>query len=75
MNKSKAKCPKCRSKNLTIAEMYDSTIEWIQEDGFFNKNEGSMEHGSVTGTFGECAECLHRWKFRTLQVTDLIIEP
>ena len=72
--KSKASCPKCRSKDLTLTEHVICTTTWEQVDGYVDREEGYHGTGDVVAIFGRCDSCGHKWKFRCLQITDLVIE-
>lgn len=74
MNRTKARCPRCKSINLSITEHCINTQTWEQKDGLVNKEDGILNPGEVIGTFGQCEECSHVWKFRCLQITNLFID-
>lgn len=74
LKKTKASCPKCKSKNLIIIETSEAFQEWTQEDGVIDKDEGIMTHGFVIRVNGKCDECGHKWKFKCWQIDDLIID-
>lgn len=69
---SKARCPKCHSNNLTLIEHYDHTRSWIQDNGIVDIDDGFPSVGSVTRISGECLDCGHEWKFRCLQISNLV---
>ena len=46
--------------------------QWEQEDGYINRDEGTHSEGSVVAIYGKCDKCGHDWKFRCLQITDLV---
>lgn len=71
--KTKAICPKCKSKNLTIIEVSDAFQSWDQVNGIIDRNDGIMNHGDITRVEGICDECNYRWKFRCSQIDDLVI--
>ena len=73
IRKTKAKCPKCKSKSLNITEHCIHTQTWNQENGYLNHNDGIMNPGDVVGCYGECDECGHQWKFKNLQIIELYI--
>jgi len=70
---SKARCPKCKSKNLTLTEVAETKLIWNQVNGYIDRNDGIQESGNIIGIYGQCDEikCNHRWKLRSLQITDL----
>ena len=74
MRKTKAICPKCKSKNISITEISESYQTWNQEDGIINKSKGIMNHGDIIGIYGKCDKCGHGWKFKCLQIDNLIVE-
>lgn len=71
---SKAKCPKCKSRNLVLIEEWkDHTIQWVQEDGRFDRNDGVLEPGSPFRVEAKCRDCKHTWTFRgATQIDDLM---
>ena len=71
--KSKAHCPKCNSKDLTIIEHCVNLQTWEQINGIINHEEGYMNPDGVIGTYGQCTKCEHKWKFRSLQITGLYL--
>ena len=71
--KSKVKCPKCGNKsNLKLHEIWSGhTITWEVEDGKFDRNDGSLEHGDAYKVQAEC-KCGHGWTLRkALQIDDV----
>jgi len=74
IHESKARCPKCKSKNLILTEIAETRIVWNQVNGYIDRNDGIQESGNITGIHGQCDECNHKWKFRCLQITDLTEE-
>jgi len=76
MRKTKAICPKCKSNNLTIIEISNAYQFWNQENGVINRSEGIMEPGDIIRVEGKCneSECGHRWRFKCLQIDNLLID-
>jgi len=74
IRKTKAKCPKCKSKNITITETSNAYQSWSQIDGIIDRNEGIMNHGDVTSVDGKCNNCNHGWKFKCSQIDELVIK-
>lgn len=76
MSKSKAVCPKCKSKDLTLVEVWNgATISWEQIDGDFHRDEGNLEPGDAARVEGSCKKCNHRWTLRgILQIDEVIVE-
>jgi predicted Zn-ribbon and HTH transcriptional regulator len=72
--KTKAKCPKCKSTNLTLTEIWNGhSIQWVQENGEFDKNEGNLHEGGPVKVEAKCSDCNHSWTFRGItQIDDLI---
>lgn len=62
---SKIICPKCKSNNLLLVEVWSQhTITWDQIDGKFDKEDGSLEMGDPYKVEANCKECSHIWKIR-----------
>jgi len=58
--KSKLKCPKCKSTDLLIQEMWTGHfIEWDQTKGIFDRNDGILGPGSPSSVWGKCKKCKH----------------
>lgn len=74
MQKSKLKCPKCKSINLTLVEVWHGhEIVWEQLNGEFDRNEGILEPGDPYKVEASCHKCLHHWTARgILQIDDII---
>jgi phage FluMu protein Com len=63
--KSKIRCPRCKSKDLFIRELWkDSTIEWQQVDGEFDRNDGILNEGNPYKLEAKCSQCNHYWTLR-----------
>lgn len=74
--KSKCRCPKCKSINIEIIEVWNgATISWRQApDKTIDKEDGTLEPGNPDHVEGYCVECEKRWTFRgVLQISDLFI--
>ena len=56
------KCPKCKSNNIELIEIWDATIVWIPGERLFN--EGLLNPGDPKKVEGHCIDCEHRWTFR-----------
>jgi RNA polymerase subunit RPABC4/transcription elongation factor Spt4 len=76
MEKSKVKCPKCKSNDLLLTEVwYGSTITWEQFKGEFDKKNGILEPGDAAKVQACCYKCDHRWTVRGVkQITEIIID-
>lgn len=56
------KCPKCKSKNLTIREFWKNhVIEWTSETPL---DKGILEQGDPYKVELECEDCGHIWTAR-----------
>ena len=74
--KSRAKCPKCGSKDLIITETLRAATSVKQTNGYIDKDSSNNEYGSVYRLDGECCKCNHSWRFKKIiQVTSLIDNP
>lgn len=71
--KSIVKCPKCKSINLELIEIWSAhTITWQQVEGKLNLKEGNLEAGDPYKVEASCM-CGHKWKIRkALQISDII---
>ncbi len=71
---SKVKCPKCNNNNLHLNEIWDNaSISWIQVNGQFDKNAGSLEPGDPRKVMAYCGACDHWWTIRgATQIDDII---
>ena len=72
LGESKARCPKCKSKDLTLKEYWVSTIEFEQEDGMLSE-EGSMDHEGPFKLRGMCSKCGYLWTLKASQVTQVVV--
>lgn len=69
------KCPKCRSKKLYFTELWKGhSIQWEQEDGKIDLDDGALNPGDPFSVYGECRDCRHVWKFRNVQQIHYLIE-
>jgi hypothetical protein len=67
---SKVVCPKCKSKDLFLIEIWkDSGITWEQIGGKFDRNDGVLEHGGPYRVEARCKKCDYYWKIK--KVTDI----
>lgn len=72
---SNVKCPKCRSKDLFLDEIWkDSAIQWEQINGQFDQNDGVLSpDGSPYKIEARCKKCNHRWRIKgATQICDVI---
>jgi hypothetical protein len=72
---SKVKCPRCKSGNLSLIEVWEGhTITWEQIDGKFDREDGALEPGDAYKVNAHCSECNHTWRIRkALQIDDIVI--
>lgn len=73
--RSKAKCPKCGSKDLCVTELWEG--HYIVFDQFNGEigEEGYLEPGEPYKVLGTCHICKHAWRFRNIsQVVNLHIQ-
>lgn len=73
MLKTDKKCPKCKSRDIWVNEMWkDHSITWMCVDGNFI-SDGNMEPGNPYKVEGGCSKCLHKWTFRgARQIYDIM---
>lgn len=72
---TKCRCPKCRSRNLTLIELVTATTEWEVVDGKLNRADGLHEPSGAEGVEGKCKDCGHHWRIRSaLQITCVTTE-
>lgn len=63
--KSKIKCPKCKSINLTLCEVWQGhTINWEHIDGEFDVQDGALEMGDAFKVQAFCHKCKNAWTIR-----------
>ena len=72
---TKVKCPKCKSDNFTLHEMWKGhTISWEVTNGTFDINEGIMDVGNPYQVQAYCKNCKHPWTLRKItQINDVIL--
>ena len=56
------RCPKCRSQNAELIEIWDAGITWHPGDPYYN--EGVLEPGDPVKVEGNCLDCEHKWAMR-----------
>jgi Zn finger protein HypA/HybF involved in hydrogenase expression len=60
--KTNYKCPKCKSRNLFLIEVWkDHAISWLQENGIVDVDSSNIEMGNPYKVEAECNKCHHRW--------------
>lgn len=62
------KCPKCRSKNVELIEIWSASISWYPDDPY--ANEGALMPGDAEKVEGNCLDCDHRWTIRGVVQVD-----
>lgn len=61
------RCPKCKSQNVELIEIWTASISWIPDDPY--ANEGALMPGDPFKVEGHCQQCGFRWRIRgTIQV-------
>lgn len=72
---STVKCPKCKSKDLFLIEVWHGhTISWEQQNGKFDRSYGSSDPGNPHHLEGNCKKCKHLWKIRNAFQIDFVIK-
>ena len=56
------RCPKCKSQNVELIEIWDATISWLPDEPYFNN--GVLNPGDPNRVEGHCLECGRRWRMR-----------
>lgn len=71
---SKLKCPKCKSQNQVLQEIWKNHwIEWEVINGKFDRQDGYLEMGDPYKVVARCKDCKHVWTTRgALQIDDII---
>ena len=66
-------CPRCKSKQLEISELWkDHSISWVQDRNGLTAKKGYLNPGDPYRVEAACLECSHTWKIRgALQITDI----
>lgn len=69
---TKVKCPKCKSVDLYLIEVWKGhTIEFNQEGKMLDRN-GNVNPGDPYKVDGHCKKCNHRWTIRNaIQISDI----
>lgn len=69
------KCPKCRSRDLSLIEVGEVSLTWHVENGRFDREEGWRDYGGALHMAASCKGCGHYWRLRgVLQITDVCVE-
>lgn len=75
LQKTKACCPKCKSKDLLLTESCHASITWTQKDGMVDLEKGTKEYGEAFSIKAVCLKCEHGWFLRNArQISDIISE-
>lgn len=71
---TKRKCPKCRSQEICLIELWkDHAIYFQVEDGQVDLENGSLEPGNPYKVEAECKSCKHRWTIKGVsQIHDAV---
>jgi hypothetical protein len=62
MNKYYPRCPKCKTQEVELIEIWDAFISWHPADPYYN--DGALEPGESKKVSGRCLLCEHRWTLR-----------
>ena len=62
MDNKYPKCPRCRTQNVELIEIWDAYIVWTPEESY--ANDGLLLPGDPHKVEGHCLECNHRWRIR-----------
>lgn len=72
--KTRLRCPRCRSRDLYLTETNASVTTFNVRNGLVDRM-GYHEPGCYIRLEAQCALCTHRWKVRrAIQVTDVCQE-
>ncbi|MER9937472.1 hypothetical protein [Mesorhizobium sp. M0088] len=72
---TKIRCPKCKSKDISLSETMEAFTVWDVVSGRLNRAGGIHEFGSYINLNGQCSKCRHCWKVRgAIQITDAVTE-
>lgn len=72
MIKSRVKCPKCKSKNLSIYEITEAYGVYNQDEGIIDLKSRSNDFGNIVRVDGYCEKCSYRWKIKnSTDINDL----
>ena len=64
MKSNHPKCPKCKSQNVQLIEIWTATISWSPEEPYFN--QGNLHPGDPIRVEGHCLNCGHEWRIRNV---------
>lgn len=64
MNKNYPRCPKCKTQEVELIEIWDATISWMPEEPYYH--EGALMPGDPKKVEGHCLRCEHRWALRNI---------
>ena len=56
------RCPKCKSQNVELIEIWDAAISWLPDNPYFNN--GDLNPGDPIRVEGHCLDCEHKWRIR-----------
>lgn len=72
--KTTVKCPKCKSIDLELVEVWNgATVSWQQTNGQIDRAYGNLEPGDPCKVEGRCKKCQHEWTVRgASQISDVI---
>ena len=58
------KCPKCKSQNVELIEIWEHAISWLPDDNYFE--HGDFFFNDPKKVEGNCLDCGHRWRIRNV---------
>jgi len=64
MNKNYPHCPKCKSQEVELIEIWSAFIAWHPADPYYN--EGMLEPGDSQKVEGHCLLCDYHWTLRSV---------
>lgn len=75
--KCSASCPKCRSNNLWLSEVWhDNGIYFQIKDGVFPDEASDHFQGAPVYVTAMCSDCKHEWRIRkgVTSIWDLVVD-
>jgi len=64
MNKNYPHCPKCKTQEVELIEIWTATISWIPDDAYYNQS--ALTPGDSFKVIGNCLKCNHKWTLRNV---------
>lgn len=69
------RCPKCKSRNMTLIEISTWETTWEVTNGNFNLEDRIGNPGHIERVEATCNGCCHHWKPRGARQIDDICNP